>query len=147
MEIFYDEVSRRKKIMKNANQFILDRKLIKVQLHGKNFIEKHLPTNVVLGTLYAIKNNSIFEFNSMYANNDLPDDTARVEYYMYQSRCINIHYKSTVTILNLNIKDVGGFANANQFLDMNEMISYDMQKTINFLVALVKNDFDIYIKQ
>ena len=121
--------------------------MIKHDLKGKTFLEKHLPTDVTLGTTYAIKNNSIFEFWSGLATDELPENQEHIEYAMYKNRPFTMHHKMVVTVHNLNISDIGGFANANQFIGMTELISYDLQKTTNFLIALLKNEFELYVKQ
>ena len=126
---FTKDLQRSVKIKKNAMLFIMERKLVKYDLKGKTFLEKHLPTDISLGTTYAIKNNTIFEFWSGMTTEELPEDPKHLEYAMYKSRPLTLHHKMVVTVHNLNIGDLGGFANANQFIGMNELVSYDLQKT------------------
>lgn len=89
--------------------------------------EENLPIQAFYGTVFLIKNNSIFEFTSSYT--------------IYHT------YTGLVTVHNLDMSDVSGFKDAsNLFYNMDELKSTKLSKTLNFMIALIKNEFKLYIK-
>jgi hypothetical protein len=131
------DINRRNKIDKNSALFIIDKKLQKYDLR-KNFANDDLPSEVILGSVYLIKNNSIVEFYSHLTN-----DVVDVRF----SQNPDPYYRCVVTIHNMNRSDICDFANTNMFENMDELISHSIDRTTNFLTTLIKTGFDLYLKK
>lgn len=135
-----NEIARDKKIKKNVKLFIIDRKLKEYEmdrLHADS-----LPKEAYYGSIYLIKGQTIFQVTSQPELELIidPNDNWRS---LFNDKVIR--YKSVVNAHNVFIGDVNEFANPKQFVDMNDMISYDLQKTFNFITGLIKNKFKVYI--
>jgi len=143
------EINRKNKISRNAKAFVIDRKLVEIKITDivggiytprreelllKNISEQSLPTEAFYGIVFAIKNNSIIEFYNYF-----PTESRNL------FRPPETYYKGVVTVHNLDIADVADYTKSvNQFIDMDEYISYSIDSTINFLIAFVKFGFKLY---
>ena len=58
----------------------------------------------------------------------------------------DIYYKCVITIYNMNYSDIGDLVNANMFINMDELIGYNMDRSLKFMQALIKNGFTIYVR-
>jgi hypothetical protein len=101
----------------------------------RNVTKDLLPLEAYHGNVFLIKNNSIAEFYSWFT-------TESCSIFAKPST----FYKCVVTIHNMDISDIGDFTNADAFIDMDELISYDLDKTLNFMIAMIRNGFLIYKK-
>lgn len=128
----FEEINYYKQIKKNTKKFINHYNLT-VYPVKKSQIQTYLPFECYLGVVYLIKNNSIIEFNSNLCARD--NDSQRSPKY----RCLS-------TIHSIDISDVIDFMNPDTFLNTDEIISSDIEKTINFIVALIKTDFKLYVQ-
>lgn len=143
----FKDINRQNKIDKNANLFILANKLQKFELR-KNFANEELPIETHLGTIYLIKNNSILEFYTYCTNsyqNDISSKT--MEQYSYFNYKPDPYWMCTVTVHNMNRSDIGDFVNADMFTDMDELTSADIDRSLNFMIMLIKSGFSIYVKK
>lgn len=93
-----------------------------------------LPLQSHWGKMFMIKNNSVIEFYSYYTNEDLDLSRSRPH--------VEPHYKCSVNVLRLDPNDVIDIYDV--FTD-NEMESRSLDKTLNFIMALVKSGFDCYV--
>jgi hypothetical protein len=132
LTVLKNEINRKARIYKNSKLFVLDKKLIPFE-HTKNISKDELPIEAYFGTIYLIKNNSILEFYS-YACDD--KNTFRND---------ELDYKCHATFHNMNYSDVGEFNNADNLVSMGELVSYTMDRAINFMLALIKNGFKLYL--
>lgn len=132
---------RNKKL--TIHEFISDKKLKQFTFESKIFFSKHLPHNAYYGTVYLLKNLTIIEFCTMVTD-ELPDDPQYIEYVMFGHK-MPPSIKTTVTFHTLNIEDFGSLKTASQLFKQ-DLISYNLDKTIDFMCALLKNDFKLYIK-
>ena len=121
------DCNRNTKLCKNAFLFKLDKGLIEMQT-------KLLPICAELGRCYLIKNNTIFEFYTCFS--------CETQSIVFTKS--NIRRKSVVTVLNLNICDMKAFSNPDVFTHMDEMISYNWEKTLNFMKSLISSGFKLY---
>jgi hypothetical protein len=93
-----------------------------------------LPLQSHWGTMFMIKSNSVIEFYSYYTNEDL--DLSRSRPY------VEPHYKCSVNVRKLDPNDVKDIYDV--FTDT-EMESRSLDKTLNFIMALVKSGFECYV--
>lgn len=112
------------------------------QLLRKQVSPSMLPTAAYYGTVYAIKNNSIVEFYNYFANEQIFSERTG-----YISEECTQFYRGVCTIHNMNISDIESFSNKTAFEDMDELISHDLDRTINFLIALLLNGFVLYVQK
>ena len=123
-------INREVQLKSNANLFKIDRKLEKCNMSNR-VNSNNIPH---FNKCYLIKNNSIFLFESFITSENL-DIRFSAEH---------IVHKSAVTVINLNLNDVGGLENVDIFADMTEMISYSMNNTIDFMIMLFKLGFEMF---
>jgi hypothetical protein len=138
-----DSIERHSKIRKNPALFILSKNLKEYVM--KKITTDDLPNEAYYGTVYLIKGKTIFQFTSTpkYENQDIRfSANTWVTPSWYNDPWI---YKSVVNVHNMFIGDINEFSNVNQFLDMDEMTSNDLDRTQKFMMALLKNKFKIYV--
>jgi len=128
------DISKTNKIKKNAFLFTLNRNLVKYDLVRTAPLDKY-PIEIYYGTCYLIKNNSIFEFDT-HPIDECPD---------IRSGDKHTGFKTLVTVHNLDLTDVGGMNSVEAFVDTDEMTSYDLDQTHNFMHALFRTGFDFWI--
>lgn len=121
------DIQREQNLKKNKELFIADKKLKAID---------HLPLEAFWGTVYAIKGKTIFEFTTLPCYDS-------IDIRMSEKDC---YFKTIVTTHNVNTEDLNEFSNSKQFEDMDDMESIDSTKTTNFMLALVKNKFVLYVK-
>ena len=112
---------------KNAKEFINYHKLIEYK--GKD-----LPYKWIWGTFYLIKNNSIMQITSGPAQVNV---SRSIPWFKEIWTC-------TVTVHNLHLVDVGEFENTSMFVDMDELVSTNMDRSENFLMTLIRAGFNMY---
>lgn len=123
------DIQREQEIKKNRNLFISDRKLKAVN---------YISLEAYWGTLYAIKGQTIFEFATLpcYESIDIR-----------MSDIADFYFKTIVSAHNICLEDLDVFSNPKQFEDFDHMESIDSTKTNNFIEALVKNKFELYVRE
>ena len=128
------EINRNILISKNAELFKKDKNLVKINLH-KPLNKEDLPIQSYLGTCYLIKNNSILEFCSTF-------EYKRIHILDENQELV---YKSLITTYNLDQLDVSDFEN-DDFINMDDLVSYSSDDTASFVYALVRSGFNIWIR-
>lgn len=134
------DILREQKIKKNTKLFIIDRKLKEYHMDRESV--DCLPAEAYYGTIYLIKGQTIFQVTSQ-PELELVVDFSDNWRALFHDKVLR--HKSVVNAHNVFIGDINEFANPTQFINMNDMISYDLQKTFNFIMGLIKNNFNIYI--
>lgn len=130
------EIDRNKKIAKNSKLFILDKQLVEYKMRSISY--DNLPNEFFYGTVYAIKNNSIIEFTTA---------PVYTKYSMLVDEITEYEPETVVTFKNLILDDLNEFKDTSQFKDIDEMISKDSTTTSNFLLALLRNKFLLYLRK
>lgn len=133
-------IEREQKIKKNVSLFIIEKKLTEYKID--KIIPDSLPVEAYYGTIYLIKGSTIFQITSE-PELDLIVDPFENWRSLFNDRIMK--YKSIVYVHNVFIGDINEFSNPKQFVDMDDMISYELQKTHGFIMVLVKNKFKIYV--
>ena len=134
----YNDINKRNKINKNASLFIANYKLKELTKIKKGVSISDLPHDTQLGVVYLIKNNSMFEFYSFFCN-----ERRDIRF----SEVPDLYFKCIVTVHNLNYSDIGDFVNADSFIGMDELISHDINRSLNFMMALISNGFKMYVRE
>jgi hypothetical protein len=127
------EINANINIRKDAKLFIQHKNL---QLYPtpEDFTKDDVPATIAYGTLYLIKNNSIIEFSSAIVMKNIDIRMPSMDSF----------YECLVTIYNLSIDDISEFQNVDSFVGMDELVSHDIDKTIDFFTVLVQTGFGMY---
>ncbi len=133
-------IDRDAKIKKNPKLFMLDRGLVEYQMNRMHVDD--LPIESCYGTIYLIKGQTIIQVTTQPELEFIVDpmDDWRA---LFNEKVLRL--KTTINTHNIFVGDINEFSNPSQFINMDDMTSYDSQKTLNFVMALVKNKFKIYI--
>lgn len=146
----FKEIDRQTKIKKNPMLFILDRNLVeykKVEEGAPRKVKEithidDLPLEASYGTIYLIKGSTIFGITTQEEEEFIVDPVKDWR-ALFNDKVKAI--KTNVVSHNIFIGDINEFSNPNQFIDMDGMTSYDLNKTHSFIMALVKNKFKVYV--
>lgn len=111
--------------------FIKDNALRQVKVANKDA----LPVQAYWGTMYLIKNNSVIEFYSYYCNDDRD--------LLHSRPYVEPQYKCSINLKHIDYNDVKDVHSA--FTD-DEMESHALDKTLDFVMVLIRTGFDCYIK-
>lgn len=133
MDILFKEIEREKRIKKNANLFILSRKLKHYPLTKKQITYNEFPINLYLGNCYLIKGNTIFRYEVGFSQKN-----AHIS-VLYSP----ILYYGKITVYNMDLSDIG-YENADIFIGMDEMITYSHERILNFVHLLFRIGFQLY---
>lgn len=124
-----------KLLCKDSKRFIETKKLTKLN-HSKTISKDKLPSQLIYGTVYFIKNNSILQFSST-----LIDENVDIRWSVKRK-----NYKCIVTFFNLNLSDISEF-NDTSIFDTDELITYNSDRSENFAIALISTGFTMYLNQ
>lgn len=134
-----DAIKKEKILISKPTLFIKDRKLQKNNI--KNILADYLPLEVYYGTVYLIKNKSIIQISTNYEQELIIDPIKDYRSLFYKK--IDRH-KSIILLHNLELTDIKLFANPTAVLDMDEYVSYNIEKTINLILSFLKCEFELY---
>lgn len=71
-------------------------------------------------------------------------DNGHMGYHFNKKMEFSIVYKTTICFINIELADIATFQNTEQFLDKKEILSYKIDSTVNFIMALIKHGFVLY---
>jgi hypothetical protein len=134
-----NDIKKEKVLSLNVPLFIKDRKLQKNNI--KNITADYLPLDICYGTVYLIKNKTIIQISTNYEQELIVDPIKDYRSLFYNSVT---RHKSIVLIHHIELSDIKAFANPNSILSMDEYTSYNIEKTINFILSFLKCNFDLY---
>jgi hypothetical protein len=117
----------------SAIEFIYDRNLTEVKVTN----EEELPTMAMFGTIYLIKNNSIIIVSSC----------PMIKNFDPRVTMINNIWECNVNIYNLSRSDVSEFSSCEYLLSINELVSYDSERSMNFIMSFIRNKFAVYVRK
>jgi len=127
-------IKKEQLIKENVDLFIASKNIKEYPM--KILASDYLTLKAYWGTVYAIKGKTIFEFTTLPCYES-------IDIRMSGADC---YFKTVVTTHNVAVEDLNEFSNSKQFEDMDDMESTDSTKTTNFMLALVKNKFILYVK-
>jgi len=137
-ELEYD-INKQKKLSLNAALFIKDRNLKKNNIKIIN--ADYLPIEIYYGSIFLIKNKTIIQISTNYEQELIVDPIKDYRSLFYKKI---IRHKSIIIVHNIELSDIKSFANPNAILNMDEYTSYNVEKTINFVLSFLKAGFNIY---
>jgi hypothetical protein len=131
-----DEISCYEKIKKNATLYIKHNNLKKVKFHvSREYLrDKDLPSDILMGTLYLIKNNNIMYF------------------YSYFDSCFSPYIKCSmikkiwISVSDVVNMEVGDPENLNEIIKYYPTIRDSEYLGLVVLSYIMNKGFDLYIK-
>jgi hypothetical protein len=137
------EINDYNKISQDSLLFIVHNNLKPFSV-GYNPGISDLPLETYLGVIYLIKGNTIIEFNTCHCYDTVPIYHADWQKIFIPDKGYFI--RTEVIVHNIELADIKEFNSPQTFIDIDGMISYSSVKTENFIVALARSGFDIYVK-
>lgn len=134
------EIKKQKLLISKPSLFIKDRKLKKYDI--KNMTADYMPIDLCYGTIYLIKNKTIIQISTNYEQELIVDPIKDYRSLFYTKV---LRHKSIILVHNMELADIKNFANPNAIFSMDEYTSYNIEKTINFVISFLKCGFEIYI--
>jgi hypothetical protein len=124
-----DEQNRR-----DPELYKLKHKLKKYEISKKQIGRDELPTETMIGTCYLIKNKTIFQVSSYFTMKNFDIRTSNMQTV----------FRSVTRVINMDLNDCGGIENADIFADMDEMETYEIERSIAFMKTLFNMGFELY---
>jgi hypothetical protein len=134
MEEIIEKNRRYEKIRQNPELYKLRYKLKKYELSRKQINRDELPIETVIGTCYLIKNKTIFQISSYFSMENFDIRTSNMQKV----------FKSVTRVINMDLDDCGGIENADIFGGMDEMTTYNIERSIGFMKTLFNMGFELY---